>query len=94
MAFCKILMLMVWITLKILDDVHAQDLTDGFANLRFSIFAEQGIRCTILTDEIFKGARDITFTPNRVVNSDKALTSTKELHHCCYAITKESKVHD
>jgi hypothetical protein len=79
--------------LKSLDGVHAQDLTDSFAYLRLSIVAEQRIWCTILTDAMFNGARDITFRTHRVDRNDKALTSTKELHHCRAAMTKEPKVH-
>jgi hypothetical protein len=84
---------MVWFTLKVLDGIHAQDITDGIANLRLSIVAEQRLWCTILPDEILKGARDIPFTSHRVDSSDKALTSTKELHHCRAAMTKEPNVH-
>jgi hypothetical protein len=81
-------MLMV-VHIKILDAADAQNLRDGTANM---IVVEQGVWCTIVIDEVFKGAINTTLTPDWFDSSDKTLTSTTELRHGCTAMTKKSNV--
>jgi hypothetical protein len=45
-----------------------------------------------LTDEIFKSARDISFTPHRVYGIKEALASAEELQHFGTAMTKKSYI--
>jgi len=78
-SLCKILMLVMWFTLPVIDAVGAQDFLDLVADLYLSAIANKLSRGSPCPDLVFQSIDELPISFNGIYISDEGFNADKDL---------------